>query len=139
MYLSQDPIGLAGNNPALYGYVKDTNGWVDVLGLHCSKKLSDNLEANGTKRPANTIVHHIVGSGKRAKPAKDILKKHGIDIDSHKNGVFLPNGANSKAQGHPHTGRHTNEYIDKVNEDIIAADKLGGKPAVEKQLETVRE
>jgi uncharacterized protein RhaS with RHS repeats len=33
MYLSQDPIGLAGNNPTLYGYVKDVNSWVDVLGL----------------------------------------------------------------------------------------------------------
>jgi RHS repeat-associated protein len=33
MYLSQDPIGLAGNNPTLYGYVHDPNSWVDVLGL----------------------------------------------------------------------------------------------------------
>jgi RHS repeat-associated protein len=32
-YLSQDPIGLAGNNPTLYGYVKDVNSWVDQLGL----------------------------------------------------------------------------------------------------------
>jgi RHS repeat-associated protein len=59
-YLSQDPIGLAGNNPTLYGYVKDANSWADVFGLHCSKKLSDNLEANGTKRLPNTIAHHIV-------------------------------------------------------------------------------
>jgi uncharacterized protein RhaS with RHS repeats len=33
MYLSKDPIGLAGNNPTLYGYVKDTNSWIDILGL----------------------------------------------------------------------------------------------------------
>jgi uncharacterized protein RhaS with RHS repeats len=33
MYISQDPIGLAGNNPTLYGYVKDVNSWVDVFGL----------------------------------------------------------------------------------------------------------
>jgi RHS repeat-associated protein len=33
MYLSKDPIGLAGNNPTLYGYVKDVNSWVDILGL----------------------------------------------------------------------------------------------------------
>ncbi|TXI13345.1 MAG: hypothetical protein E6Q66_10085 [Pedobacter sp.] len=32
MYLSQDPIGLAGGM-ALYGYVHDSNGWVDVFGL----------------------------------------------------------------------------------------------------------
>jgi hypothetical protein len=33
MYISQDPIGLVGNNPTLYGYVKDVNSWVDVFGL----------------------------------------------------------------------------------------------------------
>ena len=32
-YISQDPIGLTGNNPTLYGYVSDTNMWVDILGL----------------------------------------------------------------------------------------------------------
>ena len=36
MYLSQDPIGLAGGNPTIYGYVKDVNSWVDQLGLRCS-------------------------------------------------------------------------------------------------------
>ena len=33
-YISQDPIGLAGGNPTLYGYVKDSNWWVDVFGLN---------------------------------------------------------------------------------------------------------
>lgn len=32
-YISQDPIGLAGGNPTLYGYVYDPNSWVDVFGL----------------------------------------------------------------------------------------------------------
>ena len=32
-YISQDPIGLEGNNPTLYGYVSDTNISVDILGL----------------------------------------------------------------------------------------------------------
>ena len=32
-YISQDPIGLAGGNPTLYGYAQDTNGWIDPLGL----------------------------------------------------------------------------------------------------------
>ena len=39
-YISQDPIGLEGNNPTLYGYVKDTNSWIDVFGLDCSSDLS---------------------------------------------------------------------------------------------------
>ncbi|WP_304224925.1 RHS repeat domain-containing protein, partial [Phocaeicola plebeius] len=32
-YLLQDPIGLVGNNPTLYGYVYDTNSWLDPFGL----------------------------------------------------------------------------------------------------------
>jgi len=33
MYISSDPIGLAGNNPTLYGYVQDVNTWLDIWGL----------------------------------------------------------------------------------------------------------
>jgi len=36
-YISQDPIGLMGNNPTLYGYVGDLNNWADVFGLRCKK------------------------------------------------------------------------------------------------------
>ncbi len=32
-YISQDPIGLLGNNPTLYGYVKDINFYLDFFGL----------------------------------------------------------------------------------------------------------
>ncbi|QYS87241.1 hypothetical protein JJC03_04710 [Flavobacterium oreochromis] len=32
-YLTQDPIGLEGNNPTMYGYVHDSNVWTDVFGL----------------------------------------------------------------------------------------------------------
>ena len=32
-YVSQDPIGLAGGNPTLYGYVGDPNSEFDPLGL----------------------------------------------------------------------------------------------------------
>lgn len=43
MYISQDPIGLAGGNPTLYGYVKDSNWWVDVFGLDCSGEKESKL------------------------------------------------------------------------------------------------
>ena len=33
-YTQQDPIGLAGGNPTLYGYVHDTNCWIDSFGLY---------------------------------------------------------------------------------------------------------
>lgn len=32
-YLSQDPFKLLGNNPTFYGYVFDTNNWLDPFGL----------------------------------------------------------------------------------------------------------
>ena len=32
-YISQDPIGLMGENPTLYGYVSDSNINIDILGL----------------------------------------------------------------------------------------------------------
>ena len=44
-YISQDPIGLAGGNPTLYGYVGDSNWWVDRFGLDCNKK--DFTKING--------------------------------------------------------------------------------------------
>ncbi|MCL1989645.1 MAG: RHS repeat-associated core domain-containing protein, partial [Defluviitaleaceae bacterium] len=34
-YITQDPIGLAGNNPTLYGYVSNPNVWIDPFGLRC--------------------------------------------------------------------------------------------------------
>jgi hypothetical protein len=44
--LSQDPIGLAGNNPTLYGYVKDSNNWLDPFGLDGKLKV---FWSGGTK------------------------------------------------------------------------------------------
>jgi RHS repeat-associated protein len=35
-YLSKDPIGLAGGT-RLYGYVHDTNNWIDVIGWHATQ------------------------------------------------------------------------------------------------------
>lgn len=40
-YISQDPIGLEGNNPNFYAYVRDSNVWVDILGLSECRHFSD--------------------------------------------------------------------------------------------------
>uniref|UniRef100_UPI0032EEA4DE RHS repeat domain-containing protein n=1 Tax=Bacteroides fragilis TaxID=817 RepID=UPI0032EEA4DE len=47
MYISSDPIGLAGNNPTLYGYVSDPNIWIDVFGLDCTVKQANKLLDEG--------------------------------------------------------------------------------------------
>ena len=37
MYISSDPIGLAGNTPTLCGYLFDNNTQIDSFGLDCAK------------------------------------------------------------------------------------------------------
>lgn len=55
MYISSDPIGLAGNNPTLYGYVQDVNAWLDPWGL---------LKGyyNGPKPKYENPGHHELGN-----------------------------------------------------------------------------
>ena len=50
MYVSQDPIGLAGGLQ-LYGYVKDINVWLDILGLAKYSKRVQALPKALQKRP----------------------------------------------------------------------------------------
>ena len=69
-YISQDPIGLAGNNPNFYGYTFDCNTEVDVLGLN----ILDDILAN----PASVW-------GKSAKELADEINKiEGINASTSK-------------------------------------------------------
>ena len=69
-YIQQDPIGLEGGNPTLYGYVGDTNTWVDPFGL------------SGTQN------HHIIPrSVWRDSP---FLQQSGLGVDDLANRVDLP-------------------------------------------------
>ena len=62
MYISSDPIGLAGNNPTLYGYVKDVNTWLDILGLIVLPDFTYN--SDGTIHTATaTITSSDLGTG----------------------------------------------------------------------------
>ena len=49
-YISQDPIRLAGGNPTIYGYVKDSNWWLDVFGLDCSSEIMANIGSIRNKK-----------------------------------------------------------------------------------------
>ena len=62
MYISSDPIGLAGNNPTLYGYVQDVNTWLDILGLIILPDFTYN--SDGTIHTATaTITSSDLGTG----------------------------------------------------------------------------
>ena len=95
-----------------------------------AKILRGNMEAAGTKFKQGD-AHHIVPSGHpKASQAREILKKHGIDVNSADNGVKL-----SQTQ-HLSTGLHKHASIWKVTEKLLKADEKGPK-AVEKVLQNI--
>lgn len=57
MYVSQDPIGLAGGILNLYGYVDDTNAWIDILGL---APKSYSTTPHGNSKKSNKTQHGYV-------------------------------------------------------------------------------
>ena len=109
-YISQDPIGLAGNNPNFYGYTFDCNTEVDVLGLN----ILDDILAN----PASVW-------GKSAKELEDEINKiEGINAStskttrgSKKADKVSINGKSqiSQIQVHPGGGRHTEGPYYKIS------------------------
>ncbi|WP_176589958.1 RHS repeat-associated core domain-containing protein [Elizabethkingia argenteiflava] len=129
-FISQDPIGLAGGIQ-LYGYVHDTNGWVDVFGLSKgSRTLGNRME------PAN-MTHGIKEFPRREFQAHHVIP-HQVwvahqtffdDIglkdakDNVKNGVFLPRNeavANQLGFDFYHRGAHKNinKYMEKEVIDV---------------------
>jgi len=76
-YTQIDPIGLSGNNPTLYGYVKDTNKWTDPLGLIIVYRLlrpdEDPSKGLSAKKPGRGMtVHGHVSTGSRNKGSQFI-------------------------------------------------------------------
>ena len=138
-FICPDPIGLQGGLN-LGSYSPNPLSWIDPWGW-CSKKLGQNMDAQGIPRPANTTPHHIAGDTSVAsQPGRAILAKHGIDVDGHENGVHLPNRNNTdkSVPGIEHNGRHPNDYIKEVNRRLEAADIRGGKQAVLDELDKIR-
>ncbi|MCD5995952.1 AHH domain-containing protein [Pseudomonas sp. CDFA 602] len=106
------------------------------MGGGCSQRLGRNLK----NRPANSAAHHIVGdTSAKAATSRAILKKHGIDVDSAENGVWLPNRNNKDAlPGILHNGKHPNAYFYKVKKRIADADLRGGKTEVLAELSALK-
>ncbi|MCO5808640.1 Bacteriodales T6SS Rhs protein [Phocaeicola vulgatus] len=133
MYISSDPIGLAGNNPTLYGYVQDVNTWMDPWGLDCSKdaqKLRANMIAAGkVEPPYPNAAHHIVLSNSndwRMVSLRGKMEAFGIDINDADNGIFLPRSSSVKEQFAideiAHSRVHTEQYKQSIY-DILSPTK----------------
>ncbi|MEG1466938.1 MAG: AHH domain-containing protein [Hafnia sp.] len=98
------------------------------------------MEKAGIPRPANSEAHHIVPErAPSAGPARDILNKHGIDINGADNGVFLPSRHNTDGlPGIKHDGKHPNGHIADIYGRIKEADRRGGKAQVLEELGAIR-
>ncbi|GEM53936.1 RHS repeat-associated core domain-containing protein [Flavobacterium branchiophilum] len=137
-YISQDPIGLAGNNPNFYAYVSDSNSWVDVFGLDTSSDaaiLRSNMIRDGVDVPNyGNSAHHIVMSNSTDAnmiALRTKMTNMGIDINNSSNGIFLPSSSKVKndfnLDAHAHSRVHTKEYKKNVFErlkDITDVDKF---------------
>lgn len=100
IYISQDPIGLAGGFTNLFAYVDDTNVWIDSLGLQksYSKQIKQLQEGeNGTvvtvtsKKEADFILKKAFPDAQKVRglgsqDAKGIRKKHKMDEFKKKDG-----------------------------------------------------
>ena len=59
-YTQQDPIGLAGGNPTIYGYVCDPNWWLDPFGLKINfEKFTDEARSRGMSDVVNNKYPNI--------------------------------------------------------------------------------
>jgi len=88
---------------------------------HSSTILAENMKALGFHGSASA-AHHIVGSGRYSRPANEILRNAGININSPSNGVFLPDTKIWRTSpASPHIGGHNKAYFDMVNEKLSRA------------------
>ena len=133
-FVSQDPLGLtAGEN--IFAYANNILAWSDPLGLKKCNISSDAKKALGKAPPIkNPHLHHIVMEGafshwkpenrKLVENARDILRKHKIDIQDVPNIVWAQNAG------------HSVEYAKKVNDRLSLA-SAKGKSAVLSELSKI--
>ena len=100
-YISQDPIGLAGNNPTLYGYVNDANSEVDLFGLECwrtakknywkTKYADEMLNPTGKYSPNNLALMKRGNAPKIKVEVSDALgNKNIVDVPIELHHTSLP-------------------------------------------------
>ena len=100
-YISQDPIGLAGNNPTIYGYVNDANSEVDLFGLECwrtakknywkTKYADEMLNPTGKYSPNNLALMKRGNAPKIKVEVSDALgNKNIVDVPIELHHTSLP-------------------------------------------------
>ena len=101
MYVSQDPIGLAGGILNLYGYVEDTNAWIDIFGLAKSYTSGENSAAKTGRQKHKEYKQNIVKKGYLEKEFRlpSGKKIDAIDFDNKIIYELKPNNERAKKRG----------------------------------------
>ena len=79
-YISRDPIGLAGGNPTLYGYVGDVNSSIDILGLKSKPCHTFKSRLKRTEKWVDSL------SGKSPAEVDGTLRSQGFTRSIHRQG-----------------------------------------------------
>jgi RHS repeat-associated protein len=75
VYVSQDPIGLEGNNPNFYAYTFDSNTQVDAFGLDCNKiKFNPQKKFPYSKGGVMSVMRHILQRHRASTKYPDVSK-----------------------------------------------------------------
>ena len=118
-YINQDPIGLAGGNPNLYGYVYNSIGEIDLFGLN---PLRNNLINSGMGMDnVSWQAHHLIPNQVWKEKASFFSTIGFSGQHESSNGIALPNsqqGALQEKQAFYHNGSHPIYYqmiLDRVN------------------------
>ncbi|WP_174804531.1 RHS repeat-associated core domain-containing protein, partial [Lysinibacillus sphaericus] len=125
-YTQVDPIGLAGGNPTLYGYVNDTNKWIDLFGLSKGSRALD--KSLGGIKGDGKQAHHLIPELTWDRYAS-FLDSIGLPRemrDHFTNGLLMSDSpANAKIHGQKlyHRSRHRN-YTEMVEKKL---DKIYNK------------
>jgi uncharacterized protein RhaS with RHS repeats len=115
MYLSQDPIGLAGNNPTLYGYVKNPNTELDLLGLNLEGYIF-NLPKNPSDLISNgweNITHPTKASNTNMLDLRNPATGQKVEFHPGKPGVAGWEGVDHYHIHNPNSTGKLDQYLDK--------------------------
>ena len=125
MYVSQDPIGLAGGILNLYGYVSDTNSWVDIIGLSSQSYSGDkgktqakaDLQRNNLTLIGEEVtldIHGKIGTGNIRADLVAVDNQGNIHVFEAKNGnsKYTQNQINANVYDKSRLANTTNGTLD---------------------------
>ncbi|MGE7928267.1 RHS repeat-associated core domain-containing protein [Lysinibacillus xylanilyticus] len=128
-YTQIDPIGLAGGNPTLYGYVYNPTIEIDPFGLAFGKSMpASGWRYGNMPKPKGYQLHHIIPKSlyDGANP-HEIFKLSGYDVNNIRNTIYLPTSRDYHSTRSVHRGfnNHHKAYNEFMRAELDKLVQLG--------------